>query len=75
MGEILNLFRIDFANPVTFARKLPLAFMEGVQVWRRLFALGVLPKGFQQKILDHDGQFCVVVISSENPRILTEHFS
>lgn len=73
--EILNLFKIDFANPGEFAKKLPLAFTEGVQVWRRQFALGVLTKDFQQKILDHDGQFCVVVISSENPRILTEHFS
>lgn len=55
--EILNLFKIDFANPGEFAKKLPLAFTEGVQVWRRQFALGVLPKDFQQKILDHDEQF------------------
>ncbi|GAA4168652.1 hypothetical protein [Sphingobacterium ginsenosidimutans] len=73
--EILDLFKIDFVKPGEFAKKLPLAFTDGVAVWRRQFALGNLPKDAQQTIEDNDRQFCVVAIVPENPRILTEQFS
>lgn len=73
--EILNLFKIDFANPGEFAKQLPLTFTDGVEVWRRQFALGNLPKKAQQQIEDNDGQFTVVTIIPENARILTEQFS
>lgn len=73
--EILDLFKIDFVKPGEFAKKLPLAFTDGVAVWRRQFALGNLPKDAQQQIEDNDRQFCVIAIVPENPRILTEQFS
>lgn len=73
--EILDLFKIDFVKPGEFAKKLPLAFTDGVAVWRRQFALGNLPKDVQQQIEDNDRQFCVIAIVPENPRILTEQFS
>ncbi len=73
--EILKLFREDFIKPGEFAKQLPSAFTDGVEVWRRQFALGTLPKEVQKQIEDHDRQFCVVAISSENPRILIENFS
>ncbi|MGE8292575.1 MAG: hypothetical protein ACN6ON_12885 [Sphingobacterium sp.] len=73
--EILDLFKIDFVKPGELAKKLPLAFTDGVEVWRRQFALGHLPKEFQQQIEDNDRQFFVIAIVSENPRILTEQFS
>ena len=73
--EVLGLFKIDFVKPGEFAKKLPLAFTDEVAVWRRQFALGHLPKNVQQQIEDNDGQFCVVTIVPENPRILTEQFS
>ncbi|WP_343565369.1 hypothetical protein [Sphingobacterium sp.] len=73
--EVLNLFKIDFAKPGEFAKQLPLAFTDGVEVWRRQFALGNLPKNAQQQIEDNDGQFAVVTILPENARILTEQFS
>ena len=72
---ILELFKMDFIKPGEFAKKLPLAFTDGTEVWRRQFALGTLPKETQRQIEDNNGQFCVVAISSENPRILTEQFS
>lgn len=73
--EILDFFRPDFIKPGEFAKKLPLAFTDGVEVWRRQFALGTLPKNAQRQIEENGGEFCVVAISPENPRILTEQFS
>jgi hypothetical protein len=73
--DLLELFKIDFANPGEFAKKLPLAFTNGVEVWRRQFALGALSKEAQRQIEGNAGQFAVVAIRSENPRILTEQFS
>lgn len=73
--DLLELFKIDFANPGEFAKKLPLAFTNGVEVWRRQFALGAFSKDAQRQIEGNAGQFAVVAIRSENPRILREQFS
>ena len=72
---LLELFKIEFANPGEFAKKLPLVFTNGVDIWRRQFALSTLPKAAQRQIEGNDGKFAVVVIDSENPRILIEQFS
>lgn len=72
--EVNKLFQQDFIKPGEFAKQLPLSFTEGEVVWRRQFALGVLPKVVQQQIEDNNQQFWVTGLNPENALLFRQHY-
>ena len=65
--QVNKLFQVDLVKPGEFAKKLPLSFTDGVNVWRRQFTLNNLSKNSENNKF-----FWVVAINPENAKLFIE---
>lgn len=72
--EVATLFRPDFLKPNEFAKKLPLAFTDQVEVWRKQVSFISASKETRQKIEDEQGKFAMVAIVPENAQFLADYY-
>lgn len=72
--DVSNLFRPDFIKPNEFGKRLPAAFTENIEVWRKQVSFVGVQGTIIEKIKDDNDKFAMVAIIPENARLLLDYY-